>query len=213
MNRQHDVGDTLQGGRTRFQYWSKWYAYPALEALLYKNSWVRGIVKQNILTSMAINRVQDRIQKGGAGTHDDLLDRYLQAQDKAPEVFDIPTITSITLSTIHAGSETTGHTLAHVFKDLFKNPHVYEQLKKLCREADFSSPPRFAEVKKIPFIEACVKESQRISMLIINPSERKVPAGGATICGTHVPAGTVVGEFVVYCSRLSNQCPLSITRC
>jgi cytochrome P450 len=197
MNRQQDVGDTLRGGRARFLYWNKWFAYPKLEALLYKNRWTRGIVTQNILTSMAVERVQGRIQEGGKGTHDDLLDRYFQAQEKAPDVFTIPNITAITLSTIHAGSETTGHTLSLVFKDLFKNPKVYDQLKKEVRQADLSSPPTFAEVKKIPFVEACIKESQRVSVFVFIPSERTVPEGGATICGTFIPAGTAVCKFFI----------------
>ena len=195
MNRQQDVGDTMKGGRDRFMYWNHWFAMPWLEALLYKNRFTRGIVRQNILTDMAITRVRDRMEKGGAGTHEDILDRYFRAREKAPEVFDIPTITSITLSIIHAGSETTGHSLAHVFYHLLSNPSVYAALMKECREANLSSPPKFSEVnpKQMPFIEACIKEAQRLTMLPINPLERVAPDGGVTICGTFIPGGTVVG--------------------
>jgi cytochrome P450 len=198
MNRQHDVGDTLRGGRGRFLHWNKWFAFPKLEGLLYKNRWTRGIVSQNILTSMAVDRVQDRLREGGKGRHDDLLERYFEAQGKAPEVFTTQSILGITVSTIHAGSESTGHTLAHVFKNLFKNPKVYDQLKREVRETDLSSPPTFAEIKKMPFVEACIKESQRVSALTFIPRERIVPEGGVTICGTFVPAGTTVGKSLSF---------------
>ena len=192
MNRQQDVDDTLQGGRDRFMYWNHWFAIPKIEGLLYKNRFVRGITSQGVLTKMAIERVNERMEKGGAGAHQDLMDRYFQAHEKVPELFDIPTISSITLSTIHAGSETTGHTLSHVFYQLFQSPAVYERLKKECREADLSSPPKFSEVKQLPFVEACIKESQRLNQLVIFPLEHTVPPEGATICGTFVPGGTVV---------------------
>jgi cytochrome P450 len=122
MNRQQDVGRTMEGGRERFLYWNDWFAIPKIEGILYKNRFVKNIVTQNILTKMAIERVQDRMQKGDAGTHQDLMDSYFQAREKSPALFDIPTISSITLSTIHAGSETTGHTLTYVFWNLFKTP-------------------------------------------------------------------------------------------
>jgi cytochrome P450 len=202
MTNQSDVDDVIQGGRTRFQYWHKWFAVPQLEAFLFKNRFSPSSPVPSSLGELARKRVQERLEKGGAGIHDDLLDRVLQAREKDGETFTLPLVAGITVSMIHAGSETTAHSLAQAFWDLLRNPEVYKKLKAEIRAAGLSSPPQLAEVRKIAFVEACLKESSRLHNLAGNPLERTVPPEGATICGTWIPGGTVVCKLsdTVECS-------------
>lgn len=194
MENQADLGNVLEGGRERFRYWHQWFAIPAIESLLMKNRFMPSMSAVSTLGIMAKKRLEDRMEmeKGGVGTTHDLLDRFMQARQKDPEVFTVPTVMGLTISVIHAGSETTAHTLANLLWDLLENPEIYRRLKSDIRGAGFSSPPTEAEVKKVPFIEACIKESMRMHNLLTDPIERLVPAQGATICGVWVPGGTVV---------------------
>lgn len=192
VSNQSDLDNVIEGGRDRFRYWHKYFAIPGLESLLFKNRFVPSAGTPTQLGVLAKKRLESRLEKGGAGTANDLLDRFLQAGQKDPEIFQLPVIMGLTISVIHAGSETTAHTLANVFWDLLKNPEIYRRLKADIRGAGFSSPPTEAEVRKVPFVEACIKESTRMHNLVSDPFERLVPAGGATILGVWVPGGTVV---------------------
>jgi len=49
-----------------------------------------------------------------------------------------------------------------------------------------------AALRPLQYLEACVKEANRLHPAIASMSEREVPAGGATIAGLYVPAGTIV---------------------
>lgn len=49
------------------------------------------------------------------------------------------------------------------------------------------------ETRSLPYLDACIKEAGRLHPPFGLPLERVVPAAGATICGQHFRAGTVVG--------------------
>lgn len=87
LGSQADCEAALEGGRQRFRYWHKWFAVPDLESLLYKNRFRPGAGTPSALGSLAQKRLADRIEKGGAGVHNDLLDRFLQAQKGDPATF------------------------------------------------------------------------------------------------------------------------------
>jgi cytochrome P450 len=192
MQNQADVDSVIAGGRARMEYWHKYFAIPELEALLYKNRFSPSSGAPSTLLLMAKKRIDSRVEKGGAGVYHDLLDRILQARGKDPDTFTIATCMGLTMSIIHAGSETTGHTLANLFWDLCNNTDVFDRLKREVRAAGFSSPPKLSEVRQLPFIEACLKESMRMQNVLTDPMERVVPGGGATICDVWLPGGTVV---------------------
>lgn len=188
-----EVESTLRGGQQRFRHWNNWCAVPYLENLLFKNRIVAQFAKPELITSIAAKRVAERIEKGGAASsHQDLLDRYFQAQEKAPALFDTPKIIALTLTIVHAGSETTAHSLSILFYCLLTHPHVFARVKKEINEANLSFPPQYTDVAKLTYLEACIKESQRVLPLASGPVEREVPPSGTTISGTFIPGGTVV---------------------
>ena len=193
MSHGEDVCNTLHGGRQRFRYWRHWCAAPYLERLLFKNRISSMFSKTELITTIAAKRVQERMEKGGAASsHQDLLDRYFQAQEKAPELFDTRRLVALTLTIVHAGSETTGHSLTITFYHILTHPHVYARLRKEISEANLSFPPQYTEAVKLEYVEACIKESQRIEPIARGPTEREVPPSGTTISGTFIPGGTVV---------------------
>lgn len=194
LSKQSDCEAVLAGGRARFSYWRSWSAVPAIEKLLFKNRFIRGSAVPNALGTLAQQRVADRIEKGGVGVHHDLLDRLFQAQKADPHIFNPAMLTGITLAMIHAGSDTTAHTLTNLFWELLKNPEVYRKLKDEIRAANFSSPPRIAEARKHPLLEACIKETGRMHTIFSAPLERMVPESGLQVDGVWIPAGTVIGN-------------------
>lgn len=101
-------------------------------------------------------------------------------------------VIGLTISTIHAGSDTTASTLGILMNDLLRNPSKLASVEAELAAAELSDPPRFAELNKLPYLDACIKESMRNQTIVGGPAERVVPSSGAEIAGTWVPGGTVV---------------------
>lgn len=196
MERQEDIGKTLEAGRERFLHWHDWRSLPWLEKLLFKNRWIIRVSNQksSSLGGLATQRLQHRMEKGGLGSFSDLLDRYMQARENDPSTFTPATIMGLVMSTIHAGGETTSSTINVTLYYLLVNPRTMAKLKAELSQINLSSPPSWAEVSKLPYLEACIKEAGRLRPLLLDPLEREVPAstGGVEIAGVYVPAGTIV---------------------
>ncbi|KAL6703855.1 hypothetical protein ACN47E_008989 [Coniothyrium glycines] len=102
------------------------------------------------------------------------------------------------------GADTVGNTLMigafHLLKDA-------EKLQKLKSELLNAWPilngkePRLRDLENLPYLNAVIKESLRISSGVVAGLLRVVPLSGATIAGVNVPPGTIVScgsTFVHY---------------
>ncbi|KPI34587.1 Pisatin demethylase [Cyphellophora attinorum] len=205
VNLQHDdtplasrtaaVADTSRGGQIRFAHWNNWLAAPYLESLVFKNPLLAHFARPELITTIAAKRVVERTEKGGAAfAHADLLDRFFQAQQKDPELFSNPRIVALALAVVHGGTETTAHSLTILFYLLLRHPKSLARVQQEIGEATFSRfPPPYTEAaNQLPYLEACIKEAQRVQPLQSGPTEREVPVGGVAIAGTFLPGGTVV---------------------
>lgn len=106
-------------------------------------------------------------------------------------------LTAWMTSNITAGSDTTAILLRTVFYKLLVHPNsmttLRAELHKAAQEGRLSRLAQWKEAQQIPFLDACIKEAGRLHPPFGLPLERVVPEGGAIICGTYLPARTVVG--------------------
>jgi cytochrome P450 len=200
MTKQQDIGGAVEAARKRFEHWNFYWSIPWLDTLLYKNYFARRSKRApSGLMKLAIRAINSRQQKGGLGTHDDILDLFLKCGKADPKLFTPQTIIGLTITTIQAGSETTGYTVAICLYNLLANPQALSRLRKEIGEVSemteegWTLPPS-SVLRSCQYLEACVKESNRITPTVNIPSERVVPAGGRTIAGVFVPGGTIVGN-------------------
>ena len=82
--------------------------------------------------------------------------------------------------------------------NLIRNPAVAHKLQAeidaACSAGALESPiPTYQSAAKLPYLNACISESLRLSPAIANIFFREVPTGGSTILGHFVPEGTFVG--------------------
>ena len=78
--------------------------------------------------------------------------------------------------------------------NLLVYPHTVDRLYNELRSANLSRPfPKYAEVRNLPYLDACVQEGIRMHPPFALPFERVVPKGGSTILGHFLPEGTNVG--------------------
>lgn len=204
LDAHKDAAQLFKASRDRFEHWYNWMSLPGLERLLFKNKIVTWKTGTSPLGQMASARLLKRTEDGGVGSHHDLLDRYLQAGTKDPQLFTPPTIIGLALSTIHAGAETTAHSLTITLYHLIHHPRAMAALRAELDRTKLSSPPSWNEVKNLPYLDAVFKESGRISPLLIGPVEREVPASGMEIAGTYLPGGTIVAMNVHALNRDPN---------
>lgn len=192
LNYERDVDGVFEGGSARFKHWGLWMSMPSLEQLIYKNRFVQKAQGGGSkLVELAVKRVQERKAGDEKATGRDLLGRYLAASQQAPDVIAPNDVLGLTISTIHAGSETVASNSSLVLVRTLQDPRVFTKLEEEILQANLSHPPTFAEVDKLQYLDACIHEAMRLS---INPNctERTVSPNDAEICGVVIPAGTDV---------------------
>jgi len=139
--------------------------------------------------------VATRKQKG-AEAKGDMMELWLKNHAKKPGMMADHEVNAVASSTTIAGSETMTGAMEAVFYYLLKHP---AHMKTLLAEIDaahmdgqLSDIPSYQEISKLPFLQACIKETMRY----FPPSPFNLPRiagpGGITIGGQHFAAGTTL---------------------
>ncbi|KAF3765591.1 putative cytochrome P450 monooxygenase [Cryphonectria parasitica EP155] len=106
-----------------------------------------------------------------------------------------------------AGTETSITTIRGILMYLMVSPNAYQKLRQEItdgiREGRISSPVTSEETKHLPYLQAVLNEGMRLVPPVIMGLPKVVPAGGDTICGKYLPAGTEV--FPNHVGLMQNQ--------
>jgi len=104
-------------------------------------------------------------------------------------------LTAEALTLLIAGSDTTSNSTCAIIYHLARNPHIQEKLHKELDEQLGTEDETVAtgdQVKRLPYLDACINEALRIHSTSALGLPRVVPEGGLTILGQFFPAGTIV---------------------
>lgn len=101
-----------------------------------------------------------------------------------------------------AGSDSTAITATTTLYHVLHNPEIQQRLVKELRTAwpVLEEVPRYEVLEKLPYLTAVIKEGLRM-FPGFTALPRVVPPEGATIAGTFIPGGTVVGQSFLYVHR------------
>ncbi|KAI1769361.1 cytochrome P450 [Hypoxylon sp. FL1150] len=189
-----DVGDSIQMVRDRFYHWGWWSSLPQIEKLLYRNPIsIRQARTPSRMAAKALSKLKERTGESKDSTgYTDLLQRFIEASKDHPQL-DTPGIIGMLMSTISGAGDTTASTVTAVIFNLLKNPASMKRLEDELSHANLPIIPDFAQVNKLPYLNAVIKEGMRLFTVSTWPMERLVPAGGVTIAGMFFPEGTTVG--------------------
>ncbi|KAI1384971.1 cytochrome P450 [Hypoxylon trugodes] len=146
-----------------------------------------------------------RVQKRMAMDTDrhDFMYYFLQQAKK--ENLSTETIEAQATVLILAGSETSSVAQTAAVYHILMHPEIHEKLRDDIRNtfATVEDIKLQDVLNKLPYLDAVVQETLRIHAPLANGFTRWVPdRDGATICGKHVPQGTVV-TINHYCSNTS----------
>ncbi|EMR62676.1 putative cytochrome p450 oxidoreductase protein [Eutypa lata UCREL1] len=194
---EDDVGGSIQLVRDRLNHWGWWSSIPQLERLVYRNPIaMRQKRAPSSMAAAAVGKLQARSKQSqdeAIQQHPDLLQRFLEASKDYPQALDTTGVVGMLMSTITGAGDTTATTVIATLFQLLKNPASLQKLRDELRRANLPEIPRYAEVSKLPYLHAVVREGMRVFSSATWPIERLVPAGGATIAGMFFPEGTSVG--------------------
>ena len=80
---------------------------------------------------------------------------------------------------------------------MMKTPNAYcklqEEVDQAAANGELSSPVKYAEAIKLPFLCACIKEGIRLHPSVGLTMPRHAPQGGLEVDGYHIPEGYRVG--------------------
>lgn len=95
-----------------------------------------------------------------------------------------------------AGSDTTATAIRVIMLYVITSPGILSNLLAEIETFKPSSPITDAEGRKMPYLQAVIKEGLRIWPPVTGLSSKTVPKGGDTINGVFIPAGTNIGWAV-----------------
>ena len=166
MTRHDDYDNTLSAAKDRFAHWHYWTPMPWLESLLFKNKFQQKVAKTSLLGTMAVGKIEDRKGVTDPESQKDLLGKYMAAAHLNPQSFGPRDVIGLTISTIHAGADTTATTTTTILKNLCQNPRTLQRLRKELLEADITKTTHFLELNKLEYLEAVIKESLCVNQMV-----------------------------------------------
>jgi cytochrome P450 len=108
--------------------------------------------------------------------------------------------TAEVLFQISAGSDTTATAIRATLLHLITKRKYLEQLRREIDSAiethHISSPVSDADIQRLPFLQACVKEGLRIHPPFTGLLMKEVPKQGEVIHGVFIPGGTKIGHNI-----------------
>ncbi|EAL94097.1 cytochrome P450 monooxygenase easK [Aspergillus fumigatus Af293] len=132
-------------------------------------------------------------------SHRDLLAHFMDASQKNPETLEERGVLGATISTIFAGTDTTGTSLTFFMYYLIKHPaalaRLQEELDSAVRSGNLSYPPKWVEVSTLKYLQAVFKETLRLHSTARMSLYRVVGPEGLDLCGERLPSGTNLGCF------------------
>lgn len=132
--------------------------------------------------------VTDRIEKGSSRSHDfltDILAKKADDEAKGETAITNAEIISTSHILLTAGTDTTATALSSATYHALSNPEVYRKLVHEVRST-FSSADEITierTTSSLPYTNAVLTEAMRVMPSVPAGFPRKVPAGGAEVCG------------------------------
>ncbi|KAE8551566.1 hypothetical protein EYB25_005456 [Talaromyces marneffei] len=127
----------------------------------------------------------------------DFLDKYLEAQQKYPQLIDDYQMIGYLLTNTVAGSHPTAYTLTAMVYYVLKTNGVLAKIRAELESASLygcNEPVSYKDAKNLLYLEAVIREAIRIHPGFALVLEREVPEGGLHLPdGRFVTSGTVVG--------------------
>ncbi|GKU18685.1 unnamed protein product [Fusarium langsethiae] len=200
MDKGGDVQDIIAESTAGLKYFAPVSQIPWLDEWLDKNPihriGPRPLVNGVIYTIQILTEYQQQLASGAAKRKpvDLFIDKYNRLKETVDFVDDQQVINWLMLNVLAGGDSTAGAMRVPAYY-LLKNPAVCEKMVAELRSANLTLPvPQWKEISQLPYFDAVMRESMRISPAVGLILEREVPKEGLELPdGRFIPAGTKIG--------------------
>ncbi|KAL0929900.1 cytochrome p450 [Colletotrichum truncatum] len=168
--------------------------HPPLGPLLLKYIWGESGKRRAQHNRFSMDRVDKRLDRGD-DSGSDIWSMIIQnsGSEKKPGITRAEMYSNAATFMI-GGTETTTAATSALTYLLLRNPAKMAKLRAELDGAisDPQSDMTFTDLRKLPYLNACIEEAMRLYPPAPTPMPRIVPRGGHVICGRFVPEGTRV---------------------
>ncbi|KAK1579940.1 cytochrome P450 [Colletotrichum navitas] len=168
--------------------------HPPLGSLLLKYIWGGSGKRRAQHNRFSMDRVDKRLDRGD-NSGSDVWSMIMQnsGSDKQPGITRAEMYSNAATFMI-GGTETTTAATSALTYLLLTHPAKMAKLRAEL-DAGINDPQAdmtFTNLRKLPYLNACIEEAMRLYPPAPTPMPRMVPRGGRIVCGRYVPAGTRV---------------------
>jgi cytochrome P450 len=207
MDEGKDIGNIAGALSERLDYCMHVGVYPSLHPWFWMViGLLTAIMKQVDYTYVFTLQCIEEHQKRQKSPNDeekakpkDMLTRLFELHQEDPKAFTSNDVLIGAYSNIVAGADTTWITLGSILRNLHRNPDTLTKLRNeietFANEGKICDPVTWEGAKKMPYLQACLREGMRMHSATGLPLWRVVPQGGAEICGKYFPEGVRIPLF------------------
>lgn len=196
LEQAHDVGGMLSELHNEFEYRGTVQNMPILDKLIRKNPlYLYFRHPTSFFAANSRRLVAERLKdEKHAGV--DMLDGFLEAKKKHPDVVDDPTLGMYIRSNFLAGNDTTSVTMRSIIWYVLHTPGVLPRLREELDTQVSTYPPNYHTAMNLKYTDAVIHEALRIHPTVSIVLERVVPASGHTtsVSETQLPPGTQIAQ-------------------
>lgn len=199
MQKGTDVEGIIAESTAGLKYFAPVSQIPWIDEWLDKNPVIRlgprPLVNGFVVTVKLLTEYQEEIATGKAKKKEveHFMDKYNGLKETCDFADQNQVINWLMLNVLAGGDSTAGAMRSFVYH-LAKNPSAQAKLVAELDAANVSVPAQYKDIKDLPYLQAVMYESQRMSPSLGLILEREVPEGGFTLPdGRFIPAGTKVG--------------------
>lgn len=131
-----------------------------------------------------------KAKKASTDDRKDLLADLIQLHKEKPE-FNETYLRRMAVTNFGAGHETMCSALTSIMAMIGSHQEVQRKVAEEVRQAE--DPSSFDNATRLPYMQAAIKEAQRLHPVLGMSLSRTVPVEGLDAHGFHFPAGTTVG--------------------
>ncbi|KAJ9640971.1 hypothetical protein H2199_005639 [Coniosporium tulheliwenetii] len=134
----------------------------------------------------------------------DMLEQWKETRRKHPDRMEEKEILAAAVANIGAGADTISATLQALFYYLLQNQQAWTRVRAEVDEAhsrgELSDIVSHAEAQKLPYLQACIKETLRYQTPVAFGLPRVVPKEGVTVADRHFKEGVIlsVNPWVIH---------------
>ncbi|KAJ7131447.1 cytochrome P450 oxidoreductase [Mycena epipterygia] len=151
------------------------------------------------------SRFQEYKDQDTDSNHHDMLEKFMQAQNPDGSDYDLSQIKAAARTTLlYYNILKTHQTMRAMIRFVVGDPRIYQKLQEeiddSVKKRNIAFPLSYSDACKLPYFQACLKETLRLHPPVPWTLSRSVGPGGATIADHFFSEGTEVSmsPFVVH---------------